>query len=86
MERLSQLPNIGEVLERQIVSVDINSPDELRVIGAKKAWLRILAVDDSACIHRLYSLEGAVRGIKKSMRDENIKLELKGFYIGMKGK
>lgn len=79
MERLSQLPNIGEVLERQIVSVDINSPDELRVIGAKKAWLRILAVDDSACIHRLYSLEGAVRGIKKSMLDENTKLELKGF-------
>lgn len=79
MERLSQLPNISEVLERQLVSVDINSPDELRVIGAKKAWLRILAVDDSACIHRLYSLEGAVRGIKKSMLDENTKLELKGF-------
>lgn len=35
MERLSQLPNIGEVLERQLVLVDINSPDELRVIGAK---------------------------------------------------
>lgn len=79
MERLSQLPNIGEVLERQLVLLDINSPDELRAIGAKEAWLRILAVDDSACIHRLYSLEGAVRGIKKSMLDENTKLELKGF-------
>lgn len=86
MERLSQLPNIGEVLEQQLVLVDINSPDELRVIGAKEAWLRILAVDDSACIHRLYSLEGAVHGIKKSMLDENTKLELKGFYVEMKGK
>lgn len=86
MERLSQLPNIGEVLERQLVLVDINSPDELRVIGAKEAWLRILAVDDSACIHRLYNLEGAVHGIKKSMLDENTKLELKTFNIEMKGK
>ena len=40
--------------------------EELKETGSRQAWLRILAIDSSASIHRLYSLEGAIRGIKKS--------------------
>ncbi|MEG0275118.1 MAG: TfoX/Sxy family DNA transformation protein [Longicatena sp.] len=37
-------------------------------------------MDESACIHRLYSLEAAIQGIKKKDLPQNIKDELKEFY------
>ena len=37
---LSMLPNIGKTVEEQLIKVGINTPDELRTVGAKTAWLR----------------------------------------------
>lgn len=81
---LSKLPNIGEVVENQLNEVGISTYKELKEIGSKEAWLRIKSIDDSACIHRLYSLEGAIRGIKKSKLPEDVKIELKDFYNNYK--
>ena len=47
------------------MGVGINSADELKKTGAKAAWLKIQEIDESACIHRLMALEGAIRGVKK---------------------
>lgn len=80
MGELSNLPNIGKVVEEQLVQVGINTAEELKEIGAKAAWLRIQAIDDSACIHRLTALEGAVRGIKKTLLPDDVKADLKKFY------
>ncbi|WP_279160394.1 TfoX/Sxy family protein [Thomasclavelia cocleata] len=80
MERLEDLPNIGKVVSRQLIQVGIESPEKLKAIGAKEAWLKIQAIDDSACLNRLYGLEGAVEGIKKSQLDFEIKADLKQFY------
>lgn len=80
MGELSNLPNIGKVVEEQLNMAGINTADELKEIGAKAAWLRIQEIDDSACIHRLMALEGAVRGIKKTMLPDNVKADLKKFY------
>ena len=63
MGELSSLPNIGKVVEEQLMQVGVNSAEELKRIGAKKAWLRIQAIDESACIHRLMALEGAIQGV-----------------------
>ena len=38
---LSKLPNIGKTVEEQLIKVGINTPDELRTVGAKTAWLKI---------------------------------------------
>ena len=38
---LSMLPNIGKTVEEQLIKVCINTPDELRTVGAKTAWLKI---------------------------------------------
>ena len=84
MGELSKLPNIGEVVENQLNEVGISTYKELKEIGSKEAWLRIKSIDDSACIHRLYSLEGAIRGIKKSKLPEDVKIELKYFYNNYK--
>lgn len=80
MGELSKLLNIGSAVEAQLNQVGIGTPDDLRAAGAKDAWLRIKAIDDSACIHRLYALEGAVRGVKKAALPPEVKEELKAFY------
>ncbi len=77
---LSQLPNIGETVEKQLNQVGINTLEQLKECGSKQAWLKIRSIDPSACIHRLYALEGAIQGIRKQQLPEQVKKELKEFY------
>ncbi|NLO86602.1 MAG: TfoX/Sxy family protein [Clostridiales bacterium] len=79
MSKLSDLPNIGPVVERQLHDVGIDTEEQLRAIGAKEAWLRIKAIDPSACPNRLYGMEGAIRGIKKTMLPSDVLSDLKNF-------
>ena len=60
--------------------VGIHTPRELSKIGAKEAWLKIQSIDESACIHRLMALDGAIQGIKKTLLTQREKDELKIFY------
>lgn len=80
MEELLKLPNIGKTVEDQLLQVGINTVEELKKIGAKAAWLKIQEMDESACIHRLMALEGAIEGVKKTMLSEEVKADLKEFY------
>ena len=80
MGELAKLPNIGKTLEQQLLDAGIDSPDELRRISSREAWLRIQKFDPSACLHRLSALEGAVQGVRKTELDEGTKEELKQFY------
>ena len=80
MGELAKLPNIGKVVEEQLNQVGITTYEELKELGSRQAWLRIKAIDDSACIHRLYSLEGAILSIKKTELDAETKADLKDFY------
>lgn len=85
MGELAKLPNIGIAVEEQLCQVGITTFDQLREFGSKQAWLKIKAIDDSACIHRLYALEGALQGIKKTQLSIEKKAELKEFYQHFKG-
>lgn len=80
MGELTKLPNIGKETEKQLNEVGISTYDELKNLGAKQAWLKIQSIDDSACIHRLYGLEGAIQGVKKTLLSDEHKAELKEFY------
>ncbi len=80
MSKLSELPNIGPAVENQLNQVGIMTYDDLKSVGAEGAWLRIQAIDRSACINRLMGLEGAIRGVKKNFLPEERKAELKAFY------
>lgn len=81
MGELSKLPNIGKTVEAQLMQVGIETPEELKRIGAKAAWLKIQEIDDSACVHRLLALEGGIQGVKKALLPENVKADLKAFYL-----
>lgn len=80
MGQLSCLPNIGKVVEEQLNAIGIKTTEQLVQTGAENAWLKIQAIDSSACIHRLLALEGAIRGIKKTDIPAERKAELKAFY------
>lgn len=80
MGELSKLPNIGKMVEEQLLQVGIDSEDALKSVGSKAAWLKIQEIDESACIHRLMALEGAVQGVKKTMLSDEVKADLKEFY------
>ena len=84
MGELSKLPNIGPVVEEQLNAVGITTYDQLKETGSKQTWLKIKGIDDSAYIHRLYALEGAIQGIRKNQLSADIKAELKEFYNSFK--
>ncbi len=80
MSELSTLPNIGVKLEAQLIDVGISTIEELKAIGSREAWLRILANDPSACFMRLSALEGAILGMRWHYLDDESKDSLKEFY------
>jgi len=86
MGELTKLSNIGEKLEYQLNDVGITTFEELKQIGSREAWLRILAHDPSACPMRLSALEGAIQGVRWHYLDEKTKESLKEFYYQHKGK
>jgi len=64
MGELTKLPNIAAKLESQLSDVGITTVEQLKEIGSREAWLRILARDPSACLMRLSALEGAIQGVR----------------------
>ncbi|KOA19162.1 hypothetical protein CLHOM_22680 [Clostridium homopropionicum DSM 5847] len=84
MGELSKLPNIGNKLELQLNEVGIETVEQLKKAGSKEAWLAIKSIDSSACINRLYALEGAIQGIRWHGLPDKFKKELKDFYNEVK--
>lgn len=80
MGELLKLPNIGKIVEEQLNQVGIETVEQLRETGSREAWLRIQAIDPSACYNRLCALEGALRGIRWHDLDDSVKAALKEFY------
>ena len=80
MSELTQLPNIANKLDAQLSDVGITTVEELKQIGSREVWLRILARDPSACLMRLSALEGAIQGVRWPYLDDETKMSLKTFY------
>ena len=85
MSELTKLPNIAAKLDEQLAAVGITNVEELKIIGSREAWLRILARDPSACMMRLSALEGAIQGVRWHYLDDKTKVSLKAFYKLHKG-
>ncbi|KZX14901.1 hypothetical protein MBCUT_18540 [Methanobrevibacter cuticularis] len=80
MSQLTNLPNIGKILEKQLNTVGIKTIEDLKEIGSKEAWLKIREIDDSACYNRLCGLEGAIQNIRWFDLSDKDKKDLKDFY------
>jgi DNA transformation protein len=82
MSKLSDMPNIGSILEKLLIDVDIESPERLKELGSREAFTRIKVVDNTACLNKLYALEGAVQGMRWHSLSQNCKEDLKEFFKG----
>ena len=80
MGELQKLPNIAEKLEAQLIEVGVPTIDALKQTGSREAWLRIAAIDPSACYMRLCALEGAIQGVRWHHLNDSTKKEMKAFY------
>ena len=81
MGKLSELPNVGKVLEENLLAIGIKTPEQLRQMGAEEAFLRIrLQCDPGACLHMLYGIQGAILGIPDKFLPVQDKQELKTFF------
>jgi DNA transformation protein len=80
MEKRTDLRNIGPEVERQLNKINIFTNKELKEKGSKQTWLDIQKFDSSACLNRLYGLEGAIRNIRWHNLPDDIKKDLKSFY------
>ena len=81
MSQLAKLPNIGKVLEENLLAVGIETPEHLREIGAEEAFRRIRRqCDPGACLHMLYGIEGAIEGIPDKFLTDEERQKLKAFF------
>lgn len=80
MGELSELPNIGKTVEKQLNEVGINTVDDLKKIGAKNAWLRIQKIVNRRVFIGLWHLKELYAGVKKTMLSDEVKADLKSFY------
>ena len=77
---LTELPNIGKELSQLLTQVGIHTPEELKIIGAEQAFLRINALDNTSCFSKLCALEGAVEGIRWHYLPSETKEKLRDFF------
>lgn len=81
MSELSKLPNVGKVLEENLLAVGIETLEQLQEIGVEEAFRRIRTQrDPNACLHMLYGIQGAILGIPDKFLPVDIKRKLKAFF------
>lgn len=84
MSELMKLPNIGKVLERHLLAVGIETPMQLKKIGAENAFLMIRSQQDpGACLHMLYGLKGAILGVPDAQLSEKTKAQLRQYFTNL---
>lgn len=84
MGRLSELPNIGETMEKRLTAVGINDIKILMKMGSKEAFIKLRLLEGDTCLCSLYGLEGAIQGIRWHYLSSEIKSELKEFFESFK--
>ena len=79
MSELTSMMNIGREMKKKLISVGIESSEELIETGAKDAFLKLKQNYPNICLVHLYTLEGAIHNTEYNRLSENTKKELKEF-------
>jgi len=58
---------VDKVLEQNLLAAGITTPEQLREVGVREAFIRIKMRDPTACVQMLYGLAGAVEGIRDTL-------------------
>ncbi|GEO47545.1 TfoX/Sxy family protein [Companilactobacillus kimchii] len=83
IEKLTDLPNIGKVLNEQLSKINVTDVVTLKKLGSQKVYLKLKSLkapDRFYCIQMLYSLEGAIQGVPYTKLSSEKKTELLNFF------
>lgn len=78
--------NIGNDTAARLEKAGIDTFEKLEAAGTEGAFLRLQSLDPGACLNLLYSLEGAIQGIKWHELPEERKQQLRKFHKDAIGK
>ena len=84
-----QLRNIGPKLAAKLIEADIDTPEKLRKLGARRAFEKMYATGDSYGDFNaayLYALEGAIRNCDWLEIPDKIKQEYKEYAQRLQSK
>ena len=79
MMQLEELPNIGKTIAKKLHTIGIYTQKDLKEVGSVRAYkfLQAQSIAKLPICYNLYSLEGAIRGIKWTELSQEIKDKLK---------
>ncbi|MBP1644777.1 MAG: TfoX protein [Bacteroidetes bacterium] len=77
---LTKFQNIGKETARKLNEAGIDSYETLVHLGTEQAFRKLKSKYPNICINLLYSLEGAIEGIKWNQIPKERKLELTEFF------
>ena len=77
---LTEVLNIGKETARKLNEVGIDSYETLVHLGTEQVFKKLKSKDPNTCINLLYSVEGAIKGIKWNQISKERKLELTEFF------
>lgn len=82
LKQMQKLRNIGPACAEQLVGAGIDTPEKLKKLGAKEAFLQIFTkYAYKNCVNAcyLYALHGAIEGLDWREISEEKKIEFKAF-------
>ena len=84
MENLREQPNLGPFIVERLKEIGIVNIDQLKAVGSENTFIKLNTVDPDSCINRLYSLEGAIQGVRWHYLPMERKEELRDFFNRLK--
>lgn len=78
--RIKDLPNLDVILEKRLSQIGVNQVEELRLIGAKACYLKLMRNHNLKNSELLLSLAGAIVGCHRSVLPNQLKTELLDWY------
>lgn len=84
MAKLDSMLNIGKEMKMKLMSIGIQSSEDLVRIGGKEANLQLKERYPNVCLVHLYTLQGAIDNIEYNQLSEEMKLDLKTFSDHLK--
>ena len=84
MGELSEIINIGKIMEKRLAAIGINDVETLMKTGSKEAFTKLYLLEGDTCFSSLCGLEGAIQGIRWHNLSSETKAELKKFFDSFK--
>lgn len=79
-DKMILLPNIGKALNDRMKEAGISNAEKLIELGAEQSFILLQAIEPDSCLNTLYTLEGAIQGIRWHNLSQKRKDELKLFF------